>query len=388
MRKKKIGILTYHHVLNEGAMMQTYSLMQAIKKYFPEYEIQIIDYRPIKIVLKEYLRTFFPRKIKIFFRALKRFYIFERFMYNNFPLSHTIYTNNYLTASRAIKGQYCAIIVGSDEVWKISEGLFCRKFPNIYWLPGNLGALKFSFAASANQTELKNFTSTQKEWLYNSLISFSLISVRDNRTLNLITDLCLNKHGSVFKIPDPTFMLDLPDLDLSELLKQNGLDVQKPMVAVILKDIKISRQIYEYFKSLDYQVVALSVNNDYADVNLLGKLNPLQWACVFKYFKFCVTHRFHGVIFSLKNKIPFLAMDDFFDYGENISKMKDLLDSLDMGEHYCSLSSFNISFLNALVLGRLEFQEKIDLDEKLDEMRNECFDYLCKIKKSMKNVVH
>lgn len=41
----KIGILTFHQSVNNGAVMQAYSLSKRLKKEYPEAEVEIIDYR-------------------------------------------------------------------------------------------------------------------------------------------------------------------------------------------------------------------------------------------------------------------------------------------------------------------------------------------------------
>ena len=41
----KIGILTFHQSINNGAVMQAYSLSKRLKKEYPDDEIEIINYR-------------------------------------------------------------------------------------------------------------------------------------------------------------------------------------------------------------------------------------------------------------------------------------------------------------------------------------------------------
>ena len=41
----KIGILTYHHVINDGAVLQTLGHVYTLKELFPEATIEVIDYR-------------------------------------------------------------------------------------------------------------------------------------------------------------------------------------------------------------------------------------------------------------------------------------------------------------------------------------------------------
>lgn len=41
----KIGILTYHHVINDGAVLQTLGHVYTLRELFPEATIEVIDYR-------------------------------------------------------------------------------------------------------------------------------------------------------------------------------------------------------------------------------------------------------------------------------------------------------------------------------------------------------
>ena len=46
----KIGILTFHRSVNNGAFMQAYALSSEIKKRFPSDEVEIIDFTPPSVV--------------------------------------------------------------------------------------------------------------------------------------------------------------------------------------------------------------------------------------------------------------------------------------------------------------------------------------------------
>ena len=49
--------------------------------------------------------------------------------------------------------------------------------------------------------------------------------------------------------------------------------------------------------------------NPLVDYNLGDELNPAEWAEIFKYVDFCITDRFHGAIFCIKNNTPFIAIE-------------------------------------------------------------------------------
>ena len=80
---------------------------------------------------------------------------------------------------------------------------------------------------------------------------------------------------------------------------------------------------------------SLYKKNKYCDINLVHELNPLEWADCYRFFDFCLTDRFHSTIFSIKNKIPFMAVEYPSKYkGVNRGKIVDLLTKLDKMENH------------------------------------------------------
>ena len=63
----KIGILTFHQSVNNGAVMQAYSLSKRIQQTYPNAEVEVIDYRMKKIrksysySLRQYLKCSSPK---------------------------------------------------------------------------------------------------------------------------------------------------------------------------------------------------------------------------------------------------------------------------------------------------------------------------------------
>ena len=45
----RIGILTFHRSVNNGAVMQCYALSQRLRQDFPDDEVEVIDYQMRKV---------------------------------------------------------------------------------------------------------------------------------------------------------------------------------------------------------------------------------------------------------------------------------------------------------------------------------------------------
>ena len=54
----RIGILTFHRSVNNGAVMQCYSLCKKLKQKFPDVNIEVVDYN-MKKIEKQYSPNFF-----------------------------------------------------------------------------------------------------------------------------------------------------------------------------------------------------------------------------------------------------------------------------------------------------------------------------------------
>jgi polysaccharide pyruvyl transferase WcaK-like protein len=94
-----------------------------------------------------------------------------------------------------------------------------------------------------------------------------------------------------------------------------------------------------YFRKKGYQSVALSCHIKEADVNLFGELDAWEWANVFQYGSFCVTERFHPIIFCLRYGTPFLAVDQSEIYQKYESKTSFLLRNIGIQKHHINLKS-------------------------------------------------
>ncbi|MDD5504128.1 MAG: polysaccharide pyruvyl transferase family protein [Candidatus Omnitrophica bacterium] len=337
--KKKIGILTYHHVINEGAVLQAYSLAQNLKRLLPDDTVEVIDYRPFSVELYYLLTSFIARDFSYVFDKIRRYILIKRFIKTMLPLTNTkLISNNYSKAIKFIRShRYDCIIVGSDEIWKIGKFAPYRPFPNAYWLNKDLSCCKIAYAASANRTAYKKLTPEQIQFIRESLGVFTAITVRDEHTIKMLAKFGLTNQKNISIAPDPTFMLDIPDMDLKQKLSRLGIACDKPLVGIVVTKKDISDLLVKYFKERGFLTLAISCSIKKADFNLSGKLDIFEWANIFKYMSFCVTERFHPAIFSMRFGTPFLAIDYEKHYNDYGSKIGYLLSSMSLNDHYHNL---------------------------------------------------
>jgi len=333
----KIGILTYHHVINEGAVLQAISLSQAVKRIYPEAEVEIIDYRPKSVEKAYFYRAIKPEYLLSVPHTLSRYVRFRKFINSSLMLSKlSLVTNDYKKTVKFIKEMnYDLIIVGSDEVWKIDRTNNMREFPNIYWLEDKeISSKRISFAASGNRTQYKRLTLSETDFINKAISKYERISVRDKHTYDMLSYVRDEKIKDLKIIPDPTFMLDIEDVQVKKKLMRYGINCdERQSIAIMVQDSTLNRELCIQLKK-KYHVVGMSFYSKNAHVNLCSILDPMEWASALKYFKACITDRFHGTIFCLKNRTPFVSIDSDHDYSGYESKVNSLLKSFNCLEYY------------------------------------------------------
>jgi len=379
----KIGILTYFWDENHGTILQAHFLWKALSDFFPNAHVELINYRHARNI--QIVKNYF--KYKDVFYDFKKKVVTDKFKKNNLELSRkSLISKDYKKAIQFIDtGQYDVVVVGSDTVWQLTSNKRLPRFPNAYWLPGAIKSKKIAFAVSSNITRYEDISEEHRIIMRKALNDFSFIGVRDTMTLDLANSLGIEEGSKLFRVFDPTFLVDPPDTNIKELLVNKGVKFDKPILGINYPPAApFCSRIVEMYKSLGYQIVTFISRLNSADHKLVC-LTPFEWASAYQYFDFVITDRFHGTIFSLKNQVPVLAIDWHpFRY-----------DKSGNSKTRCLMRDFGIektNHINAkLMEGGFDFfidkaeearrsfnKEKIKT--KVNEIRQDCFGYLGKIR--------
>ena len=345
----RLGILTFHRSINNGAVMQCYSLSKKIAEDFPNIQVEVIDYNlpiveklytvsikrelsggrflgKIKRLLKLILYPTKIRKMKI------RKAAFEEVL-NELPLSsETIISEDIHLITNYINKNYDILVVGSDAVWNY----FYRKFPNIYFPDQQIVPIKLSYAASCYGMDFFKEESNRKE-IGERLDGFKFLGVRDKATENFVK--WASRDSTPIHTCDPTAFLDVDNLpiDVSALelkLKKRGFDFDRETIGVMgsEKMLKFVKKLYGH----KYQLVSLYEPIRGADVSLCD-LTPYEWAYVFRFFKLTFTTYFHGTMLSLRNGVPLICLALKTDFAKtHTPKTLDVLSRLGYEDWYFS----------------------------------------------------
>ncbi len=316
----RIGILTFHRSINNGAFMQCYALSKRLRQDFPDVQVEVVDYNLLRAEtmydtsLQHYFcggtaMTKFKRAVKLLLdplklQKLKRRKEMFRQALTHLPLSETAFLSDLPTeAITYINHRYDAVVVGSDAVWNYTS----RRFPNIYFPDASVNLPKLSYAASCYGMDFLA-EEQNRQAIGDCLRDFSFLGVRDKATEDFV------KWGDAALCPvhtcDPTAFLDVNDLPVDEQiirqkLEKRGFDFSKPTIGVM--GTSAMMKMVRSFFGRQYQVAALYEPTPGADVQLYD-LSPLEWAYVFRFFKLTFTTYFHGTMLSLRNGVPLICI--------------------------------------------------------------------------------
>lgn len=375
----KIGILTFHRSVNNGAMMQCYALSKRLLEDFPEDSVEVIDYHMPKVEkiysasMSHYFQGSSPslavkrayhllRNPRLLSNLKKRYKVFNESV-TKLPLSSvSIFEDGEEGVFEYINNNYDVLIVGSDAVWNYVT----RGFPNAYFPDERVKCIKLSYAASCYGMDFLKIREDQRDRIGQILESFDFIGVRDSATEDFI------KWSGCSKFPvhtcDPTVLLDVDDLPIDkDRLKQKlisrGFDFDRLSIGVMGTENMVSmiRKLY----GRQYQIVALYNDTKGADVQLFD-IEPYEWAYVFRLFKITFTTYFHGTLLSLRNGVPVICIALDTEFSKNhIPKTLDVLKRLGYEDWY-----FNTDYISKGVDAIKEKADYLIREDKHEEIKD------------------
>jgi hypothetical protein len=387
----KIGILTLHSGYNEGAILQAFCLAFNLQNNVTG-KVEIVDHRyPSKERAYGPVRDEKTRRL-------------DDFINHSLPLSTKRFiADDYQTTFKFIRENYSAIVIGSDELWKlkytkrcfglISEqnDLWCPAFPNVYWPDESIEIPKIAYAVSIGQTDWRTIPKKHITRMKRILSRYILLGIRDQRTMSFLKWLDPVIASKAEWVPDPTFATDILSLVDKKVLKQKlqqwGVDFSRPLICIVLKDTPHINEIIGEMKKKGFQIVGLTLPNRVADVDLSDKgFTPLEWFGVFGLMDFCISQRMHACISCILQDTPFIAVDFYSNPMDDDSKLKDLMQSFGLLDYYYKADNSSVGEFQ-LICERL-FNELWPVNEIAEKRRlfnNRSKEFTDKIKGILSN---
>lgn len=323
-RQPKCGIVTFHSAHNYGSVLQAYAMVMTMKKLGTNAEL--IDFRHPHITDAYEWKLWTPYKnwrwnIKdIFLRGImgigkEREKVFKDFIEHKLPKSERINSRKDILSTK-----YDVLVCGSDQIWNpVSTG----ENDPIYFLDFGETNCKFSYAASAGSSK---FPQKEHDKYLGFFKKMKSIGVREI----FLKEYLKEEFGldSVVN-PDPTLLLNMNEWERIEKPYPN-LPEKYLLVYTLAKVDETLAFAREIGTKLDLPVVQIcntrglkGESKKNVDFNLMDA-SPQQFLWLFHHANFIVTNTFHGNMFSVIFRKPFVH----YDVNGNDSRITTLHDAI------------------------------------------------------------
>ena len=352
-RQFDVGVIGLWYGRNYGSMATYFALHQTLTNMLHLSVLMINN--PLAPTSENYEKTH-PRLVA------KKFYDVSLV----YPLNELYKLNSHCDT----------FIVGSDQLWNI---YLSRPYRQMYYLDfADERKKKIAYGTSFGIP----YCGTEEEKLISSdnLRRFDHVSVRDDMSLDIAT----NIFGvpNVEKVCDPTFLCPAEEYqELIDLAQQK--ESEDYILAYILDpDEGIVKNIKLISEKLNKKVVVILDElpdkyksnvekfnlSDGADIEIKSEVTLYDWMWYYSHARSVVTDSFHGTIFSIIFKKPFLTLTNrrrgaerFVSLLTPLDLTYRLFDAPDMlGENYSLLESIDCT----------------QYEKKLEEMRSNSLDWL------------
>lgn len=345
----RVGVLTFHRCINYGSYWQARCLAEGLRER--GLDAVLLDHRSRRVDRAEWacaLSPHLPERTgaddrRLYARKVRRFAeAFERTL----PLSAP-----FLLEQPEAAGAWDAIVVGSDEVWNLRHPWYAGK--RLFFGDGLRSGRLVSYAASAGSHDAD--TGLSKPWT-DHLRRFLSLSVRDENTRRLIrTALGV----------DPSVVLD-PCLQFPKLLaRATGGSDEVVVYGHGFPDWFVRRAV-EWARARSVRLVSFGYRNAWCDASRLDA-GPEEFAEVLAGARAVITNFFHGSIFSILYRRPFVCA--LTPYRAN--KVQDLAERLGAQAHLMTAVSDAAAYARAL-----ENPPGEAVIARLDELRTSSSAYL------------
>lgn len=296
----KIGLLSYHKNYNYGWNLQCYALMTVLKSM--GHDVILIDKRKfhnptlyirIKHAIKTLCGIFLPsvRHMSYEKEQERRGYKIESF-FEKYITPRT----DVITGKSGYKSlpHFDAFVVGSDQVWRKK---LVNPLADYFFSFIDYPAILISYAASFG-VDNAEYSEEDIKRCGKLIERFKAVSVRELSGVTLIKDVYKWNCNPVV-MADPTLLLSSHDY---EKILNNTTNKSSGLFCYILdmttdKEKAVTKISTAY--SLKPHIISLDLEQTYPSIE--------EWLCLFRNADFIFTDSFHGCVFSIIFRKPFIA---------------------------------------------------------------------------------
>lgn len=302
----KIGVYTII-ADNFGAQLQAYATARFLTSLCKGHEVEMVKIKeePKGATWKRVVKSLLPSYIK----KKKAYQDFESFL----PLTPKSYHANEL-ASQPLP--YDLYIVGSDQVWNISEGMGDHL---VYFLPFETKSPKIALASSFGAA---NIPQNLRHEVAQYLLDFSAISVREADGVNILASLGIKAA----QVLDPTFWIEREEW---ERLAGDEPIIKGDYIAAIGFETSSNQpqQLMDTARNIyDMPVIGLNTYRAFSYDKRYNSYGPKEFLNVVKFSKLVLTSSFHTIVFSMMFQKDFYLLK----HSKRNSRMQNLLANFDL----------------------------------------------------------
>lgn len=381
----KIGIITlWQSSDNYGQQLQCWALQQELIKlghdpYLIRYDVEYrtrnnkspLWKKALKLVLiYPVIKSLKRRKIREKEQLLKAYNAkrnnerqFLSFRKDNFLVSDNIYST--LQELKDNPPEADAYIVGSDQVWAFTLDNYENR---VMFL--DFGDKKIKRIAYAPSFSMPSYPEKLKLVLKENLDRFDSLSVREQTGAKIC-----NEIGCTAQIVvDPTMLLTSKDYSVIANANTCGSYIYLYYLNISNSEEVEWQQLHEFANNNNLKIIATPASGYIQGKELFDKVEYQyatipQWIGLINGARLVVTTSFHGVVFCIIHRTPFIYFPLMGKYSRGNNRVIDLCKILGLSNHIWNSSS---SFESL-------FQKTIDwenVQEKLELLRKGSIDYL------------
>lgn len=327
----KIGILTLPLHTNYGGILQAYALQTILERM--GHDVKVLDKKQHHSLPKG------PRTIRIIFNRIvsryirkKEILINEEKVYNEtYPLvsqyTQTFinkYINDYILDDlRKIReGEFDAIIVGSDQIWRAS---YYHPIEYAYLSFAEKWNLKRIAYAASFGTDQWEYSKKQTEICRRLIEKFDGVSVREESGV----ELCDSYFGvKAQHVLDPTMLLEAEDY--LSLLRKENITPNGRILNYVLDNTEIFNELVTKIASIQGKEI-FRVNSRFEEYSapIEERIQPPveSWLASFINSDLIVTDSFHACVFSIIFRKGFVVIGN---NKRGLSRINSLLKMFDL----------------------------------------------------------
>jgi len=302
----RIGLLTFHFADNYGAVMQAYALQKYLQSL--GHDVSFVDYRPSYMTKGGRFRL--PRSRRdlyanatvafIYLSRLRaalsgraRNTAFQDFIHTHLRIEGPLYESfDELLANPPPCDAY---VCGSDQIWNPPPRAGVD--PAYYLAFDDSACKRVAYAASFGRSDIE---AEYKKKIGELLNGMDAISVREESGVDLVRQ--ISGRPSVW-VPDPALLLD----DYEEIMADGPQG--EYVFSYSLRTGALIGEVQELVaRSCDLPVLTpYSAQQRWRSGGRVEHLGPGQWLAAIARARFVVTNSFHGTLFSILFRKPFIT---------------------------------------------------------------------------------